>query len=129
MSFTLEQLTTMKRQELQSAAAQRFGKDASRWLLSATNLELRDALTSGDVPPRFATNGAGDLAAAIASAIQPLMAGRLDEDRVCELIDERLQQVQRPQIEIVVKRPDGQTKNVGVQHEHSPSWWNVRRSA
>jgi hypothetical protein len=101
---TEEQVAAMKRQELQSAAAQRFGKDASRWLLSATNQELPEALLSGEVPARFAANGnGGDLAAAIATAIQPLIGGRLDEDCVSELIDQRLAATQRT-TEVVVRR-------------------------
>jgi MoxR-like ATPase len=127
---TQEQVAAMKRQELQSAAAQRFGKDASRWLLCATNQELREALLSGEVPTRFtAVGNGGDLAAAIATAIQPLIAGRLDEDRVNELIDQRLAATQ-PTTEVIVRRPDGTTKHVGVQHKSFPTlvkWAGLRK--
>jgi hypothetical protein len=97
MAYTSEQIASMKRQELQSATCQVLGKDASKWILSATNAELREALTTGEPPSRFQIqNGSADLAAAIATAIQPLMAARLDEERVLELIDERVKEVQRP---------------------------------
>ena len=41
MTHTAEQIATMKRQELQSVTCQVLGKDASKWILSATNAELR----------------------------------------------------------------------------------------
>jgi hypothetical protein len=120
MTYTPELLATMKRQELQSATAQLLGKDSSKWLLSATNTELRDALQSGEPPARFQNgNGSGDLAAVIAAAINPLMSGRLDEERVIELIEERMQRTRR-MTEVVVKRPDTTTCNVGVQHHSYP---------
>ena len=119
MSYSTEQIGAMKRQELQSATCQVLGKDASKWILSATNAELREALSTGMPPARFTSGNGGDLAAAIASAIGPLMAGRLDEDRVCELIDERLLAGRRT-IEVEVKLPSGEVRNVGTQHRSYP---------
>lgn len=134
MTHTAESVATLKRQELQTATAQLLGKDASKWLLSATNADLREALVNGEPPARFQTAAtcSSDLASAIATAIQPLMAARLDEDRVVELVDERLKQVQRPRItEVVVKRPDGEVRNVGVQHRAFPTlvrWAGLRKN-
>jgi hypothetical protein len=95
LEFTLDKIESMKRTELQSAAAQRFGKDASRWIGPATNAELREALRSGEPSARVATangNGGGvDLAAAIATAIGPLVTASVDEDKVRELIDARVE--------------------------------------
>jgi hypothetical protein len=71
--------------------AKRFGKDASRWILPARNAELREALTTGSVPERFANGANVDLATAIATAIGPLVSGQLDEARVGELIDARVE--------------------------------------
>ncbi len=53
MTFTTDSVATMKRQELQSATAQLLGKDSARWLLSATNTELREALLTQQAPARF----------------------------------------------------------------------------
>ena len=92
LELTLDKIESMKRTELQSAAAQRFGKDASRWIGPATNAELRTAVRSGEPPARVATgnrNG-GDLAAMIAASVAPLLAGQLNEQRVNEIVDEKL---------------------------------------
>ena len=134
MTYTTESLATLKRQELQSATAQLLGKEASKWLLSATNAELRKALLSGETPARFqnANGCSADLATAIATAIQPLMAARLDEERVIELVDERLKQSHRPRItEIAVKLPTGEVRNVGIQHHAFPTlvkWAGLRKN-
>lgn len=83
MAHTSESVATLKRTELQSAAVATFGKFAAAWTPSATNVELRAALVSGEVPERF-RNGNGhsvDLAAAIAAAIGPLMAQQIDVEQ------------------------------------------------
>jgi hypothetical protein len=81
----------MKRTELQAAAVATFGKPAAAWTGHATNIELREALASGNVPARFASgNGATgfDLAAAIASVVQPFIESQLNEARVREIAAE-----------------------------------------
>ena len=90
--MTTTEVATLKRTELAGGDLQRFGKPAATWTGRATNEELREALTSGEVPAKFA-NGNGqqpDLAAAIAAAINPLLQSQLDEDRVQELIDAKM---------------------------------------
>jgi hypothetical protein len=90
--MTTTELATLKRTELQAVACRQFGKSAAAWTGRATNDELREALTSGEVPAKFA-NGNGshlDLAVAIAAAINPLLHAQLDEQRVMELIEARV---------------------------------------
>ncbi|MFN7915715.1 MAG: hypothetical protein U0Q55_10285 [Vicinamibacterales bacterium] len=121
MTFTPEAVAPMKRQELQSATAQLLGKDASKWLLSATNVELREALVTREAPARFRNADAStDLAAVIANAIRPMVAAQLDEEQVraiaLDAIETRLSSYQPSVTTIEVKRPDGTTRNVGRQH-------------
>ena len=82
----------MKGTELQAATVAKFGKDAAQWVGKATNVELREALKTGEAPPRVATPSAvgGDLAALIAASAAPLLAGQLNEERVNEIVDEKL---------------------------------------
>lgn len=71
-TMTPDAVREMRRTDLQAAACKMFGKEASKWIGHATNDDLRQALTSGAVPSRFAANGNGggvDLAAVIATAI------------------------------------------------------------
>jgi hypothetical protein len=56
--MTTTEAMAMKRTELQAAACRAFGKGAADWTGRATNEELREALTSGEVPAKFA-NGNG----------------------------------------------------------------------
>jgi dynein-related subfamily AAA family protein len=88
----LNDIDTMKRTQLQAETVTRFGKSAAQWTGRATNEELREALRSGEPPARVATaNGNGsDLAALIAASVAPLLAGQLNEERVSEIIEERL---------------------------------------
>src|SRR5262245_22011664 len=88
--MTTAEVATLKRTELQAAACRAFGKTAAGWTGRATNDELRDALISGEVPPKFA-NPTTDLAATIAAAINPLLQAQLDEARVEAMIEERLE--------------------------------------
>ena len=78
--MTTTEVATLKRTELQAAACRVFGKGAAAWTGRATNDELRDALISGEVPAKFASPQ-GDLASAIAAAINPLLQAQLDESR------------------------------------------------
>jgi MoxR-like ATPase len=123
----LERIESMKRTELQAAAVGRFGKEASKWVGPATNVELREALTSGTVPARFANgNGNGvDLATAIATAIGPLVTGELDEDRVREIVDGRVEALEArlaaQRTVIDVKLPSGEVRTVGRQHREFPT--------
>ena len=135
---TTEAMATLKRTELQAAACRQFGKGAAAWTGRATNEELREALISGEVPAKFANgNGqpAADLAVAIAAAINPLIQGQLDEERVRELIDARMADVtsliearlaERAIVKTFeVQRPDGTSINVGRTHrqfEELLSW-------
>ena len=48
--MTTTEVATLKRTELQAAACRQFGKGAAAWTGRATNEELREALTSGEVP-------------------------------------------------------------------------------
>jgi hypothetical protein len=102
----IERIDGMKRTELQAAAVGRFGKEASRWVGPATNVELREALSTGVVPGRFANaNGnGGDLAAAIANAVAPILAGQLNEQRVNEIVEERLSSYRAPLDETSVRQ-------------------------
>lgn len=87
----MEAIDTMKRTELQAATVGRFGKTAAQWTGRATNEELREALRTGEPPARVATPGVGgDLAALIAASVAPLLAGQLNEERVNEIVEERL---------------------------------------
>jgi hypothetical protein len=90
--MTLDRLDTLKRTELQAAAVGRFGKEAAAWVGRATNLELRESLRTDEPPARVAASAAasGDLAALIAASVAPLLAGQLNEERVSEIIEERL---------------------------------------
>jgi hypothetical protein len=65
MAHTAESVAALKRQELQSATAQLLGKDASKWLLSSTNTELREALVTGETPARFQNANASGCSRAI----------------------------------------------------------------
>ena len=81
---TNESLAALKRTELQALCCRELGKQSASWVGHATNAELRDALASGVQPARFA-NGSGnpfDLAAAIATAVQPFIESQLNEVRV-----------------------------------------------
>jgi cobaltochelatase CobS len=129
--MTTTEVASLKRTELQQAACRQFGKSAASWTGRATNEELRQALTEGEPPARVA-NGNGhqpDLAAAIASAIQPMLQTQLDEARVQEIVTEqitsaladveiRLAEVatQRGPKELRVVLPDGTKTDVGQQH-------------
>ena len=87
----MDGIDTMKRTELQAATVGRFGKTAAQWTGRATNEELREALRTGEAPARVATSGGGgDLAALIAASVAPLLAGQLNEERVSEIVEERL---------------------------------------
>ena len=80
------------------------------------------------MPQKFANGGApSDLAAAIAAAINPLIQTQLDEARVQDLIDAKMQDLgsyieaklqERLTVHTFeIKRPDGITINVGRQHK------------
>ena len=131
----LENIDTMKRCELQAAAVGRFGKQAAQWTGRATNDELRTALRSGEPLARVATQSAnGDLAALIAASVAPLLAGRLDEARVYEIVEERLssyksavdeervRQLVAEQLQahppVKVELPTGVTVDATNQHKH-----------
>jgi hypothetical protein len=88
----LNDIDTMKRSQLQAETVTRFGKSAAQWTGRATNEELREALRSGEPPAGVATaNGNGGvLAALIAASVAPLLADQLNEERVSEIIEERL---------------------------------------
>ena len=88
----MNDIDTMKRTQLQAETVARFGKSAATWTGRATNEELREALRSGEPPARVATpaSNAPDLASMIAASVAPLLAGQLDEQRVGEMIEERL---------------------------------------
>lgn len=121
VTYTAEAIAPMKRQELQSATAQLLGKEASKWLLSATNVELREALLTREAPARFRNADAStDLASAIANAIRPMVAAQLDEEQVraiaLDAIETRLASYAPSFTTIEVKRPDATTINVGRQH-------------
>jgi hypothetical protein len=92
-SITTTEVASLKRTELQAATVQRFGKGAAAWTPRATNEELRDALVSGEVPSKFANGAQPDLAAAIATAINPLLQTQLDENRVLALIDTKMAEI------------------------------------
>ena len=121
MSHTAEQLTAMKRTELQAAAVQTFGKQAATWTGPETNVELREALASGVVPPRFLAGSGNnlDLAAAIASAVQPFIESQLNEARVREIAAEVCQR--EGQVIGYEFRVNGETRQVkGRQHPAFP---------
>ena len=119
-------VATLKRTELQAATVQRFGKTAAAWTPRATNKELREALTTGEVPGKFANGNQADLASVIAAAINPLLQSQLDEARVQELIDAKMAEIcsyveaklaERNVVQTFeVKRPNGTTINVGRTH-------------
>lgn len=92
MQATFDNIDVLKRTELQAATVTRFGKEAAAWTGKATNIELREALRSGEPPARVATAASpnGDLAALIAASVAPLLAGQLNEERVNEIVEERL---------------------------------------
>jgi hypothetical protein len=83
------------------------------------------------VPAKFANGNGhnGDLALAIAAAINPLLQAQLDEERVRELIDAKLADVTAfveaklaEQVAVTtfeVHRPDGTRVNVGRTHRQS----------
>ena len=89
--MNVEAIDTMKRTELQAATVGCFGKTAAQWTGRATNEELREALRTGEPPARVATQGGGgDLAALIAASVAPLLAGQVNDERVGEIVEERL---------------------------------------
>jgi cobaltochelatase CobS len=137
-TLTTTEVATLKRTELQAAACRAFGKAAAAWTGRATNEELREALTSGEVPAKFANaNGHHpDLAVAIAAAINPLLQAQLDEERVHEIVDGKMAEIaafveaklQSNTRTIEVHRPDGSRINVGRTHrqfEELLSWIEV----
>lgn len=129
---TPEQLTAMKRTDLQRLAAETCGRDAYRWTGPARNAELIQAIQTGETPERFRSGNGGDLATAIAAAIGPLVQGQLDEDRVNALIDANVSDLgafvegkvaelaRANTVQFEVKLPSGEIKAVGTQHRQFP---------
>jgi hypothetical protein len=134
---TIDNIDTAKRTELQALAVVRFGKGAAAWTGRATNVELREALRSGEPPARVATptatNGT-DLASMIAGAVAPLLAGQVNEERVNEIVEEhlssyrgavdeeRVRQLVAEELEahppIRITLPTGITIDASHQHRH-----------
>src|SRR5688500_11198554 len=75
-SMTTTEVATLKRTELQAAACRTFGKGAAAWTGRATNEELRDALTSGEVPAKFANGNGSHPDLALATFVEAKLAER-----------------------------------------------------
>jgi hypothetical protein len=124
--MTTTEVATLKRTELQAAACRAFGKQAAAWTGRATNEELREALISGEVPAKFGNGHSGDLAVAIATAVEGLIAPRLDRDEIAAIAEERFRalaatlEVKGTQ-QIEVKLPTTTNVVKGRQHELFPT--------